>query len=287
MKLRWRPEQVSEPEWMDAPGHSLDVVADNLDDLRRVNRALGGVRLTLRPLRHLAARVPPDEPLRVLDVATGGADIPRAVAAWAARARRGLLLVATDISFDFVYLARQHPGSGRRIVYVVADARRLPFAPGAFHVVTSSLALHHMLPDQARDMLAEARRCASEGVVVNDIVRGWLGYYGAFVASRLGSRNVLTWHDGPLSVLRAYTTKEMAALAHEVGLRPVRWDSFLFYRVALTAVRCLASPMEGAPVARGLVPRTTAAAGHKPPRYRPLTVAHHLQGALVKALPTK
>jgi hypothetical protein len=28
----------------------------------------------------------------------------------------------------------------------------------------------------------------------------------------------------------------MAALAREAGLLPARWDSFLFYRVALTAV---------------------------------------------------
>jgi ubiquinone/menaquinone biosynthesis C-methylase UbiE len=235
VRLRWRPEQVTEAEWMDAPGHSLDVIADNLNDLRRVNRALGGVRLTLRPLQRLAGSVPADETLRVLDVATGGADIPRAIAGWAAHSGRRVLLVASDVSFDFLCVARRWPGA-RQIVYVVADARRLPFARAAFHVVTSSLALHHLLPDEAREMLSEARRCVTAGVVVNDIVRGWLGYYGAFVASRLGSRNALTWHDGPLSVLRAYTTQEMAALAGKVGLRPVRWDSFLFYRVALTAV---------------------------------------------------
>jgi hypothetical protein len=99
-----------------------------------------------------------------------------------------------------------------------------------------------MLRDEAAAMLAESRRCATLGVVVNDIVRGWLGYYGAFVATRLGSRNVLTWHDGPLSVLRAFTADEMAALAREAGLIPVRWHSFLFYRVALTAVPARTSP---------------------------------------------
>jgi SAM-dependent methyltransferase len=236
VKLRWRPDQVAEPEWMDAPGHSLEVIADNLGDLRRVNRVLGGIRLTLRPLQRLAAHVPVYQTLRVLDVATGGGDIPRAVARWAAGVNRRLWLVATDVNFDFVRLARDAPGGSDAIVYVVADARCLPFTGGVFHVVTSSLALHHMLPDAAREMFAESRRCATLGVIVNDIVRSWLGYYGAFVATRLGSRNVLTWHDGPLSVLRAFTPAEMAALARDAGLLPARWDSFLFYRVALTAV---------------------------------------------------
>jgi hypothetical protein len=87
-------------------------------------------------------------------------------------------------------------------------------------------------------MLREMARCAAVGVVVNDIVRSWLTYYGAIVASRLGSRNRLTRHDGPLSALRAYTTAEMAALARAAGLRPLRWESFLFYRVSLAARPC-------------------------------------------------
>ncbi|MGH2371849.1 MAG: methyltransferase domain-containing protein, partial [Chloroflexota bacterium] len=229
-RLRRRPEQSTEPEWMDAPGHSRDVVAENLGDLRRCNRALGGVRLTRLPLSRLASVLSPGETLRMLDIATGGADIPRAISRWAASSGRPLLLVASDVSAPIVAVAREQSAGYGSLVFVVADARRLPFAGGAFHVTTCSLALHHMLVHEAREMLAEMRRCASVGVVVNDIVRGWLGYFGAFVATRLGSRNVLTWHDGPLSVLRAYTKDEMRDLARQGGLRPVRWDSFLFYR---------------------------------------------------------
>ena len=220
---------------MDAPGHSRDVIADNLGDLRRVNWLLGGVRLTLVPLRRLLGPPTQGGEQRVLDVATGGADIPRAILRWARRTTRPLRVVATDISHEFLTLAREQPGGGA-LIYAVADARRLPFGDRAFDAVTSSLALHHMLWEEARQMLAESRRCASRGVVVNDITRGWVGYAGAFIATRLGSRNPLTWHDGPLSVLRAFTRDEMAALACDAGLRPARWDGFLFYRVAMTAL---------------------------------------------------
>jgi ubiquinone/menaquinone biosynthesis C-methylase UbiE len=220
---------------MDVPGHDRGVIVQNLGDLRRCNRLLGGVRLTLRPLARLESLLPKGETLRVLDVATGGADIPRAVARWARRVGRPLLLVASDVSEPFVSVAREQSASPE-LRFVVADARRLPFRDGAFQVTTCSLALHHMLRHEAEEMLAELRRCAGVGVVVNDIVRGWLGYGGAFVATRLGSRNPLTWHDGPLSVLRAYTKEEMLDLARQAGLRPVRWDGFLAYRVALTAV---------------------------------------------------
>src|SRR6266542_6351406 len=92
-----RPRQSSEPEWMDARGHARALIDDNLGDLRRVNRLLGGRRLTVRPLARLAKRVAMGQRLRVLDVATGGGDIPRAVCRWAAGNGRRVLVVASDV----------------------------------------------------------------------------------------------------------------------------------------------------------------------------------------------
>jgi hypothetical protein len=74
------------------------------------------------------------------------------------------------------------------------------------------------------------------GVIVNDVVRSWLALGGAYLATRLGSTNCLTHHDGPLSVRRAFTVEEIRRLVRAAGLKPLEWRSFLFYRVALTAV---------------------------------------------------
>ena len=108
-------------------------------------------------------------------------------------------------------------------------------------------------------MLSELRRCAAVGVVVNDIVRNWIGYFGAILAVRFGSRNWLTRHDGPLSVRRAFTADEMRQLCREAGLRPVWWHSFLFYRVAFTAIPALNAT--DAAVDRHTAPATGARPG--------------------------
>jgi ubiquinone/menaquinone biosynthesis C-methylase UbiE len=275
MGLRWRPAQVAEPEWMDWPGHPPAVIADNLNDLRRVNALVGGVRLTLLPFARLAPQLPAGRAARVLDVASGGADIPRALAAWLRRRGRPSLVVVSDMNPEFLAVARdQWPDRGR-LVYLAADATRLPFLAGAFDVVTCSLAMHHLLRDEALAMLTEMRRCATVGVVVNDIVRNWVGYCGAILATRFGSRNVLTRHDGPLSVLRAYTAQEMRELAHQAGLRLMSWHSFVFYRVGFSAVPAApvslerlaplgpqlpARPGKSAPLAAGVqTPRETPA----------------------------
>jgi hypothetical protein len=50
------------------------------------------------------------------------------------------------------------------------------------------------------------------------------------------SKNPLFRHDAPLSVRRAYTKGEMAALAVQAGLGPVRFRGLPGYRLTMTAV---------------------------------------------------
>ena len=229
----FRPARAHEEEWMDLPGQEPALLAECLDDLRRVNRWLGGVRLSIRALEGLTKDLAPGAGLTVVDLATGSADIPRAVAAWAGRRGLRAHLLATDFSPEILGLAAR--GAPPGVEFVVADARRLPFDQGSFDVATCSLVLHHLEPDDAVLMLKEMRRVARRGVVVNDLVRSWVGYVGAQLVARTMSRSPLFRHDAPLSVRRAYTRGEMATLAARAGLGPVRFLGFPGYRVAMIA----------------------------------------------------
>jgi ubiquinone/menaquinone biosynthesis C-methylase UbiE len=235
-----QPTRTAEPELMDAPGLEPAELAGNLADLRRVNRWLGGRWLTLHALDRLTRDLAPGAGLTILDVATGSADIPAAVVAWARRHDLQAQVVATDISDAMLRLAPACNLAG--LTLAVADARRLPFLDESFDVAMCSLALHHLDAADAVLMLRELRRVARRGVIVNDLVRHWLGWLGAWLLSRLLTRNRLTRHDAPLSVRRAYTRAEMTGLAAEAGLAPVTFTGFLGYRVAMTARTTKAAP---------------------------------------------
>jgi 2-polyprenyl-3-methyl-5-hydroxy-6-metoxy-1,4-benzoquinol methylase len=232
-----RPSRSQEQEWMDRPGHGPDVLRQNLRDLERCNRWLGGVRLTRRGLERVlaAARVPVGSTVSVVDVGTGGGDIPRALLHWALRRGYDLRLVATDVSPEILVVARSVPCAGRPLRWLAADGVRLPFGDGAFDIAITSLALHHMERwTDAVALLRELRRVSRLGFVMNDIVRGWPGYAGAWLLSRLFSRSALTHHDGPLSVRRAYTVAEMRELAAAAGAPGVEFERYALYRVAMT-----------------------------------------------------
>jgi SAM-dependent methyltransferase len=224
-----------QPELLEAPGQDPALLAGSLDDLARINRWLGGTRLTVRALERLTAGLPAGAELSVLDVGGGGGDIGAAVVGWARRRRLQLRLVVSDLSPAMLDLASARAAREDGVSVALADARALPFADDSFDVAISSLLLHHLSPGDAVTALREMGRVARAGVVANDLVRGWLGYVGARLVTRLITRNPITRHDGPVSVRRAYTGPELAALARRAGLVPVHLDGFLGYRVAMTA----------------------------------------------------
>jgi SAM-dependent methyltransferase len=225
--------RIDDPELMDNQGIAPNIVRNNLNDLRRVNQWLGGVKLTIEGLERLTADLKPGDELTILDVATGAVDIPAQLIPWAER--RGLKprVVASDINPESLAIAAKE--TPQEINLAVADGRKLPFLDNSFDIVFCSLALHHLAPEDAVAMLSEMNRIARRGVVINDLVRCWHGYAGAWLFSRVGTPpGSLGRHDAPLSVRRAYTRKEMASLAKQAGFSRGVFDSFLGYRVAMT-----------------------------------------------------
>jgi SAM-dependent methyltransferase len=233
-------------ERLDGDLDDARVLAANLRDLGRINRWLGGVGLSRRAIAVLAEdsrRGTPAEPLRVIDVGTGGADIPEALLAdglTIAIGGRGLRVTAVDHRPEILAAAvalRPELTRLSGLTLLVADGRELPFEDGQFDIAHSSLVLHHLDPPEARTVLAEMRRVATVGVVVNDLARSRLGWIGAWLLLRLATRNDWTSHDGPLSVRRAYTLDEATALLSDAGMAVIHVErGFLRHRWAIAAI---------------------------------------------------
>ena len=231
---------AGQPERLDGPldPHAL---RGNLRDLARVNRWLGGNDLSRRAIRELAVASGPRETLRVLDVGTGGADIPAdLLATWGAGWPR-LAVTALDSRTEVLDAARALRPSLERtagLTLALGDGRKLPYPDASFDVGHASLVVHHLEPDEAIAFLRELARVATVGVVVNDLTRARLHWLGAVALGRCCTGNSYTRHDAPLSVRRAYTPREMSALLLGAGLRPVRTArGFLGHRYTITAVR--------------------------------------------------
>ncbi len=204
-------ERQRRPEVMDDPG--LDPVehARALQGLGRIN-ALSRSAAILWPAIERLARSSGGM-TRVLDLASGGGDVPLALARKAAERHLPIEIEGSDASPEAVRFAEARARG--RVRFRVLDAIRGPI-PGGFDVLTCSLFLHHLDRAEACGLLA--KMAAARLVLVNDLARTRAGYLLAWVGCRVVSRSPVVHHDGPVSVASAFTPNEALQLAREAGL---------------------------------------------------------------------
>lgn len=157
-----------------------------------------------------------DRPLRILDVACGGGDVMVDVARRAQRASLPLVVHGCDLSPVALEHARSE--AGRRSVAVEFFARDVlaDGLPGGYDLVCSSLFHHHLSREDAVELLRGMAE-AGHRVLVQDLLRGTLGYLLAWSGLRLLSRSEVAHVDGPRSVRAAFTLPEVRAMAAEAG----------------------------------------------------------------------
>jgi SAM-dependent methyltransferase len=226
------------PELLDGPLDDPAALVGNLRDLRRINHWLGGVALSAAAIESLAAH---RGALSILDVGTGGADIPVALLIRAARGNGTLRIVGLDSRPEVLAaaaLADRAVTETDGLTLQVGDGRSLPYPDGAFDIVHTSLVLHHLDGDDGAALLNEMARVGRLGIVINDLHRSRLAWLGAWLVGHVLTRNRYTRHDAPLSVRRAYRVDEALALVRGTGLVPVRTIRGRFkHRYAIAAVR--------------------------------------------------
>jgi ubiquinone/menaquinone biosynthesis C-methylase UbiE len=217
---------------LDDPG----ALAGNLRDLRRVNHWLGGIAISEAAIQAIAAH---RTDVSILDVGTGGADIPLALVSRAERRGRRFRIVGLDSRPEILAMAAERvDDSGATSVELkLGDGLALPYPDRSFDVAHASMVTHHLEPGQVLTLLDEMGRVSRLGIVVNDLVRSRPAWLGALILTRLTTRNRYTLHDAPLSVRRAYRRVDLAAMLVQAGFAPVRTIPAIGgHRVSIAAV---------------------------------------------------
>jgi SAM-dependent methyltransferase len=225
---------IAAVELMDLPGTDAGELARALRDLARINRLFGGTRPILAHLAPLLspARAAP-APIRILDVATGYGDIPRAIAQWARRRGLPLEIEALDHQERIAQLAARASVDYPEIRVHAGDALNLPYPDRSFDVVFASQVLHHMEGDDQRRLLSGLYRVARRVSVVSDLRRGRWPFLVTWASLHVASRSRLIHHDGPLSIRRGFLPEELARLAREAGWRGATVSRHAFFRLVL------------------------------------------------------
>lgn len=203
-------------ESMDDPACDPTTLARTYARFDLVNAIVSGRGAIYR--RWVRPRLRAGATVRLLDVGTGGADLPRRMLRWAAREPGRLEVVAVDPDARAIAYARaQPPVAGLELR--AASTGDLVAAGERFDVVVSNHVLHHLTPQELGAILADSEALLTPGGVAvhADIARSALAYLG-FAAGTLPFeptllRDTYIREDGLTSIRRSHTAAELAAAA--------------------------------------------------------------------------
>lgn len=229
------PRRTLTPEFMDDPNADRAELAQSLRFIRMVNARLGGRAAALWHFKRWAGDWPSNAAIRILDIGTGSADIPLAIAKWAERNHHRVQITAVDLHPLTVSLAREFIGARNDIQIVQADALKLMdhFQSGEFDYAHAGMFLHHLPDIDVMTVLRIMDRLTKRGLIWNDLVRGWPGRVGVQLLT-LGTPKMVR-HDGVVSVHAAFTRAEAIELAQRAGLGKIQYRKHLLHRFTLVS----------------------------------------------------
>jgi 2-polyprenyl-3-methyl-5-hydroxy-6-metoxy-1,4-benzoquinol methylase len=209
-------QRASEAERMDCPESSERLLTNTLKQFQLINRLLTPCHRLLS--RHVLGRMrsDPQRAWTMLDVGSGGCDLPM----WLIdRCRReGIRLTITCMDHDarVVQFAQRRLTRYPEIVSVHGDALALAETPPAtWDFIFSNHFLHHLSTTQVRHCLQHVVRACREQCIMSDLVRSRFSYAIYSGVAKLLLRNSFAYDDGRLSIRKGFTKREALQLVGE------------------------------------------------------------------------
>lgn len=213
-------------ELLDSDSGTPQEVADSFIDLRWFNRWFGGLA-TSRALIESVSGQTHRRALSLLEVASGEGFIPQLL-------RKEFERSQLDLKITLLDRVISHLPKNGSTAKLAGDASRLPFCDSSFDLVSSSLFVHHLAPEEAVAFAREALRVCRFAVLVHDLIRNPLHLALAYAGTPF-YRSRITRSDAPASVRQAYTVEEMRAFFETAGASRVEIQRHFFFRMGVIA----------------------------------------------------
>ena len=213
-------------ELLDTDSGTPEEIEGSLRDLQSFNERLGGVSTTRDLIQAVAARSGKTH-FSLLEIAAGTGFVPT-------EASRELSEDGIKLDITLSDRAPTHLPQNGNARKVAADALNIPFSDSAFDLVSCTLFLHHLAPEQVVKFAHESLRVSRIAVLVNDLVRNPLHLALAYAGVPI-YRSRITRNDAPASVKQAYTIEEMSGFFRSAGAAKVEAQKHFLFRMGVIA----------------------------------------------------
>lgn len=213
-------KRATEAEIMD--DFSLDAAEIDplLSGLEVVNQYLGGYNVVFSAIKEASIR----QNFHISDWGCGSGDVLRAINQNAKKKNLNLNFTGIDATPAAVNFANRK-NSEPNISFILADVLSEDVSKMKFDIVLSTLFTHHFSDEQWILLIQKMMNCSKYAVIIDDLHRHWLAYYGIKLITRTITKSRLARNDGPLSVLKGFKRKELETLIQKAGIKNyrIRW----------------------------------------------------------------
>ncbi len=193
-------KKINYPEIMDDFSIQDERIDIALNELKLINKFLGGISTTKFGLNFLLKKNQNLSTLKILDVGSGASDV---------------LISLIDnnqkiISLDLNKRVCNYLKNNLNISEIVCtDVKSLPFKQKEFDFIHASLFLHHFNEKEITEILSNLLTLTRFGIIINDLRRSTLAFWGIKVLTFLFSKSIMVKNDAPLSVRKGFTKSEL------------------------------------------------------------------------------
>jgi SAM-dependent methyltransferase len=174
----------------------------------------------------------------IVDFGCGSGDVLKYIARWARSNKFQVKLTGIDRNPDAIQYLNKNCSDYPEISGIASDYKDFLETGPKIEIVHCSLFCHHLDDNELIELFRYLKIYVRDGFVINDLQRSSIAYYSVWFLTRLLRGSALSQHDGPVSVLRAFTRTELEKLLQTSGVSEIsiqwRW-AFRYLVIAKTA----------------------------------------------------
>ena len=211
--------RTSNPEIMDDFAMEGETLKDALDKISKINRMLGGNKLTMDGVKALLKNSNKSEEITIVDVGCGNGDMLRSLADYAKKNKIKFKLIGIDANSFTVNYAAKLSSNYLNINFINQDIFDKSFNDLKYDIVLCTLTLHHFNKDEILKLLKVFNDNSSIGIVINDLQRSAVAYRLFQILCSIFRLNKMTREDGLTSILRGFKKQELVEFSEKLNFK--------------------------------------------------------------------
>lgn len=202
-----------------------EILRDALDKIAKINRLLGGNKLTLLGLQKLIIKIPKSTEITIVDVGCGNGDMLRTIADYGIKNNLNFKLIGIDANNFTVEYARKLSINYPNISFQCEDVFDKAFVELKYDIVLCTLTLHHFKNEEIISVMTIFNTNSRVGIVINDLHRSIISYRLFQIICFVFRLNTMSRKDGLVSILRGFKKEDLVLFSKLLNLKnyKIQW----------------------------------------------------------------